>query len=79
MEKLLTIYMRGFLNIVKLIIILILASFTLLYIVITIPFWWVKLVRNGVEWLSDIFEKVLWWCLLLEYMHGVVHLSRTTT
>ena len=61
MEKLLTIYMRGFLNIVKLMMILILASFTLLYIVITTPFWWIKLVRNGIEELSDIFEKVLWW------------------
>ena len=61
MEKLLTIYMRGFLNIVKLIVILILAFFILLYIVTTIPFWWIKQVRNGIEELSDIFEKVLWW------------------
>ena len=61
MEKLLTIYMRGFLNIVKLVVVLILVSFMLLYIVLTIPFWWIKLVRNGIEELSDIFEKVLWW------------------
>ena len=61
MEKLLTIYMHGFLNIVKLVVVLILVSFMLLYIVLTIPFWWIKLVRNGIEELSDIFEKVLWW------------------
>ena len=61
MEKLLTIYMHGFLNIVKMVVILILVSFMLLYIVLTIPFWWIKLVRNGIEELSDIFEKVLWW------------------
>ena len=61
MEKLLTIYMHGFLNIVKMVVILILVSFMLLYIVLTIPFWWIKLVRNGIEGLSDIFEKVLWW------------------
>lgn len=61
MEKLLTIYMHGFLNIVKMVVILILVSFMLLYIVLTIPFWWIKLVRNGIERLSDIFEKVLWW------------------
>ena len=61
MEKLLTIYMHGFLNIVKMVVILILVSFMLLYIVLTIPFWWIKLVRNGIEKLSDIFEKVLWW------------------
>lgn len=61
MEKLLTIYMRGFLNIVKMVVILILVSFMLLYIILTTPFWWIKLVRNGIEELSDIFEKVLWW------------------
>ncbi len=61
MEKLLTIYMHGFLNIVKMVVVLILVSFMLLYIVLTIPFWWIKLVRNGIEKLSDIFEKVLWW------------------
>lgn len=61
MEKLLTMYMHGFLNIVKMVVILILVSFMLLYIVLTIPFWWIKLVRNGIEKLSDIFEKVLWW------------------
>ena len=61
MEKLLTIYMHGFLNIVKLVVVLILVSFMLLYIILTIPFWWIKLVRNVIEWLSDIFEKVLWW------------------
>ena len=61
MEKLLTIYMHGFLNIVKLVVVLVLVSFMLLYIVLTIPFWWIKLVRNGIEELSDIFEKVLWW------------------
>ena len=61
MEKLLTIYMHGFLNIVKFVVVLILVSFMLLYIVLTIPFWWIKLVRNGIEELSDIFEKVLWW------------------
>ena len=61
MEKLLTIYMRGFLNIVKLVVVLILVSFMLLYIILTLPFWWIKLVRNGIEELSDIFEKVLWW------------------
>ena len=61
MEKLLTIYMHGFLNIVKMVVVLILVSFMLLYIVLTIPFWWIKLVRNGIEELSDIFEKVLWW------------------
>ena len=61
MEKLLTIYMHGFLNIVKMVVILVLVSFMLLYIVLTIPFWWIKLVRNGIEELSDISEKVLWW------------------
>ena len=61
MEKLLTIYMHGFLNIVKMVVVLILVSFMLLYIVLTIPFWWIKLVRNGIGGLSDIFEKVLWW------------------
>lgn len=61
MEKLLTIYMHGFLNIVKMVVVLMLVSFMLLYIVLTIPFWWIKLVRNGIEELSDIFEKVLWW------------------
>ena len=61
MEKLLTIYMHGFLNIVKLVVVLILVSFMLLYIILTLPFWWIKLVRNGIEELSDIFEKVLWW------------------
>ena len=61
MEKLLTIYMHGFLNIVKMVVVLVLVSFMLLYIVLTIPFWWIKLVRNGIEKLSDIFEKVLWW------------------
>ena len=53
--------MHGFLNIVKLVVVLILVSFMLLYIVLTIPFWWIKQVRNGIEELSDIFEKVLWW------------------
>lgn len=61
MEKLLTIYMRGFLNIMKLVVVFILVSFMLLYIILTTPFWWIKLVRNGIEKLSDIFEKVLWW------------------
>lgn len=61
MEKLLTIYMHGFLNIVKMVVVLILVSFMLLYIILTTPFWWIKLVRNGIEKLSDIFEKVLWW------------------
>lgn len=61
MEKLLTIYMHGFLNIVKMVVVLVLVSFMLLYIVTTIPFWWIKLVRKGIEELSDIFEKVLWW------------------
>ena len=61
MEKLLTIYMHGLLNIVKMVVVLVLVSFMLLYIVLTIPFWWIKLVRNGIEELSDIFEKVLWW------------------
>ena len=61
MEKLLTIYMHGFLNTVKMVEILVLVTYMLLYIVLTIPFWWIKLVRNGIEELSDIFEKVLWW------------------
>ena len=61
MEKLLTIYMHGFLNIVKMVVVLILVSFMLLYIVLTTPFWWIKSVRNGIGELSDIFEKVLWW------------------